>query len=250
MGNGREGRCGPYRLATDLPGDAFVEICARVAAPLDATFQQRLGLEPRGEPREGVLLFADRREFQTFARRDGLRSGYAGFANGTEGYLALPVDALGPGEFAQTLGHELTHLLLRRAMGPGLPPWLSEGLADALGDTATPTGIRPLEGMEGAEPQARRLRQAYRHGLAEGLERLATLQRADFDREIRAYDYEQSALFVRFLLLDPELRPRFHSHLQLLARQSIRDPQQLPEDLGRSWEDLDRSFQEWLLRTP
>lgn len=250
MGDAREGRCGPYRLATDLPGDAFLQICARVATPLDTTFHQRFGLIPRGQPEEGVLLFSDRKEFQTFARQDGLRSGYAGYANGAEGFLALPVGGLSPDEFAQTLGHELTHLLLRRAMGPGLPPWLAEGLADALGDTATPSGIRPLMGLEGAEAQARRLQQAYRQGRPGGLERLALLRRADFDRGPRSYDYEQSALFVRFLLLDPTLGPRFRAHLQAIAGQSIRDPQQLPKDLEQTWEELDQGFQQWLLNPP
>jgi hypothetical protein len=248
MGDARETRCGPYRLATDLPGDDLVGVCTRVAAPLEATFRRRFGLEPRGNPQEGVLLFAERRDFQRFARQDrGLRSGYAGYANGAEGFLAMPGGDVNRESFAQTLGHEFTHLLLRRAMGPGLPPWLSEGLADAVGDTATPQGLGELVALRGIEGQARRLRDAYRHGLVPGLEHLTALRRIEFDSATRSYDYEQSALFVRFLLLDPALAPRFRRHLKAIAGQSIHDPQRLPKDLERSWEELDRGLQDWVL---
>ena len=248
MGDAREAQCGPYRLATDLRGDALVRICGRVAAPLEETFRRRFGLEPRGHPQEGVLLFAARQDFQRFARHDGgLRGVYAGYADGAEGIVALPAGNVSPESFAQTLGHEFTHLLLRRAMGPGLPPWLSEGLADAMGDPATPEGLGELVALQGVEGQARRLRDAYRADRVPGLEHLTALRRSEFDQGTRSYDYEQSALFVRFLLLDPELAPRFRRHLQAIAGQSIRNPQRLPKDLERSWQELDQSLRDWVL---
>lgn len=256
MKDPRQARCGPYQLETDMragstTGADLVEICKQLAAPLDQVFEERFGIDPRGEPREAVFLFAHRESFRAFARESGrLRAGYAAYADGSRGFVALPA---GDDEdaFAQTLAHELTHLVLRRALGPGLPPWLSEGLADAVGDPASPEGLQPLLGLRGVEGQARRLRDAYRRQPAGlGLERLAALDRASFDQGSPAYDYEQSALFVRYLLLDESLAPLFRHYLARLAAGQGPRPELLTETLGRSWAQLDDGFRSWLETGP
>ena len=60
-------------------------------------------------------------------------------------------------DFAVTLVHELTHLVSWRAVGGPLPRWLSEGLADGLGESATSQGIEPLNGIVGLEAEVQRL---------------------------------------------------------------------------------------------
>lgn len=75
----------------------------------------------------------------------------------SRGYTAIWAEPARPQSFARTLAHELTHVVHRRALGGDLPRWLSEGLADAIGDTATGAGIGTLEGLEGSEGIADRL---------------------------------------------------------------------------------------------
>jgi len=51
---------------------------------------------------------------------------------------------------------------------------------------------------------------------------------------------------VRYLLLDPELAPRFKGYLQAIARGERYDPERLRTALGLSWNDLERGFSGWL----
>ena len=56
---------------------------------------------------------------------------------------------------------------------------------------------------------------------------------------------ELSALFVRFLLLDRELSPRFRAWL---AAQTFepRSPESLPAALAIGWPSLERRFASWV----
>jgi len=247
QGDGREAACGSYRLLTDVPGEEAARLCQRIAASLDATFEARFGIAPRGTPQEGIFLFAKREDFRAFAREDGrLRTGYAGYANGARGFVALPWQEDAPQAVATTLAHELTHLVLRRTLGPGLPPWLSEGLADGIGDAANLQGLQEIRGLIGVEGQARRLRDAYRQDRVPSLERLVGLSRANFDQGMRVYDYEQSALFVRYLMASPSRASAFRAYLKRLAKGERYRPEVLPSSLGSTWEKLDSGLRRWL----
>jgi hypothetical protein len=247
-GGGREEPCGPYRLITDVDDPQLVAACDRIGAELDAIFEQRFGVRPVGSPAEGILLFRRLRDYNAFVREEGrLAAGYAGFSSGSLVALhASPPRA----EVIQTLAHELTHLVEHRAFGLDLPPWLSEGLANAIGHTATTSGFGPLDGWRGAEALAQRLRQAQTAGEERPFAELAGLPRSAFDRGVRSFDYEQSTLWVRYLLLDPHLGPGFRSFLADLAgipEGHVRyDAERLRERLGRSWLDLESGFRSWL----
>lgn len=243
----RELECGAYLLLTDVADSPLTAACARLASTLDAVYRRRYGLDPRGEARGAVVLFARRADFREMARRDGLRAGYAGYSSAGDGLVVLSAEGGDRDELLRTLAHELTHLVHRRALGPGLAPWLSEGLADGVGDSAAADGWRPLAGLDGIEGPAARLAAAYRAGRVSGLERLVTLDRSRFDRETVSYDYEQSALFVRFLLTDPELAGRFRSYLQRLAAGERYAPGELRSALGREWSELDRELEGFVL---
>ena len=249
-GGGREETCGPYRLWTDVAGAEAVELCRKLAAPLDITYQHRYGLRPRGEPAEGIFLFEKAEDFRAFARQRGrLRLGYAGFSDSSKGFVALAADRPSI-ELARTLAHELTHLVSRRALGPGLSPWLSEGLADGIGDAAGVDGLGPLQGIRGVEGPAERLSSAFSLGRVPSLERLVALRRDQFDGGIVSYDYEQSALFVRYLLLDGELGPRFRDLLARMAQGERYSPELVRSCLGRSWAQLDDGMETWLAPLP
>ncbi len=247
MGEETETSCGPYRLLTDSADSRLADVCQRIGTALETDYRERIGLDLVGEPDGAVLIFARAADFRAFTSAVGtLGAGYAGFSRATRGIVALSAEGLEPGEVAPTLAHELTHLLNRRALGSGIPRWLSEGLADAVGDTATAEGLGPLRGFEGVETQRRRLREAYRSDRAGSLERLITLDPEDFDREVVSFDYEQSALVVRFLLLDPELAPRFRSLLARFAAGEPFLPERVTEELALDWEALERRFRAWL----
>ena len=239
--------CGPYSLLTDVSDERLLTTCARLGRLLEVAYRERYGLHPVGEPRGMILLFSSREGFARFVRKYGrLPSGYAGFTRASRGIVALHVQGLEPQTMAQALVHELTHLLHRRVFGPDMPPWLSEGLADGIGDTASADGIEELEGFRGVKAQRQRLLWAYSTGRARDLRSLVELQRGQFDRDPVSFDYEQSALLVRFLLVDQELSVRFTSFLARLAGASPHRVDLLTQQLGVGWEELESRFRQWL----
>lgn len=247
VAGGREGSCGPYSLLEDMADPLLLETCNLLATELDDTYRQRLGVAPLREPAATILLFSHRNGYRDFSEQQGIQaSGYAAHTSPSQGYAAIWADSSRPDDFAKTLVHELAHLVNRRSLGGNLPRWLSEGLADALGDTATLEGIRPLTSFEGAEGQAERLRLAYETTRAGSLARLVALEPTAFDRGVVSYDYEQSTLLVRYLLLDPNLAPRFKAFLAELATGAPYTPELLQRHLGLDWPALDGRLQVWL----
>ncbi len=244
-GGGRVESCGPYRLYTDVADARRVAACARLAERLDEVYEARYGIRPLGEPASAIVLFGEVDGYRAFAREGGVPLGYAGYALAARG-LAVFHAADSFDDFVTTLAHELTHLVNRRALGVNLPPWLAEGLADGIGDTATPGGFEPLHGIAGLEALARRLLKAQDAGQADSLARLVALGRGEFDRGVVSHDYEQSALLVRFLLGEPNLASGFRKFLSDFAAGEPYDPEGLAADLGAGWADLDRRFQQWL----
>ena len=155
-----------------------------------------------------------------------------------------PAGDVADDELAATLAHELAHLAERRLFGFPRPRWLAEGLADAIGDSATLAGFRRLEGFVGVEAQRRRWL-AMGQGRAGALERLVAGGPEPFDHGPASLDYELAALFVRFLLLDPDLAPRFRAWLgdQTVQRPTI--PALFPA-LGVDAATLERRFAAWV----
>lgn len=242
-GGGRELGCGPYRLLTDVVDPTLPAACQRLAAGLDGAYVARFGVRPVGPPRGAVLLFRELDDFRAFA---GEARGHAGHARAAEGHLALYVGERSHAELVQTLVHELTHLVNRRALGAPLPRWLSEGMADALGDPATLDGLGAAGGLDGAEVARRRvLEQPH-------LPDTAALTRRgpdEFDRDGQSRDYEQSAVLVRFLLSDPERARAFRAFLRGIAKGENDDLEtllgHLDDSLARP-EQLDRQLRAWL----
>ncbi len=246
MSGARVGRCGPYGLTTDSADQRLLSACGKIGAELDDIYAARFGIRPIGEPAEGIILFGQLATYRAYVARDGrLAAGYAGFASDIDGMVVLHAGS-GRKTAITTLAHELTHLVHRRALGTNLPPWLSEGLADAIGYGTTEDGIGPLQGVRGVEALAERLRGAISQGWARPLAELTGLQRSGFDRGVRSFDYEQSALLVRYLLLDPQLAPRFRAYLAALARAEPYSPERLRAALGVSWSELEAGFAGWL----
>lgn len=251
MDRPRQGHCGPYRWLGDVDDARLLASCQLLAAELDAVYARRFGLEPLSPPAATLFLFADLSAFRRFVAADPWISGaHAGYASAARGFVALYVDEQATETVLATLTHELTHLVHRRVLGTDLPPWLSEGLADAIGDSATASGFRPLPDRAGDGVQAWRLREARRDRRTRPLADLVALERQDFDRPAEgsavSFDYEESALLVRFLLSDPDLATAFRRYLKRLAAGESYDPLELSRELGQDWSRLEEAFYGWL----
>jgi hypothetical protein len=249
MDEARAASCGPYSLVTDVQDEDLIRSCQTLARSLDEVYQERYGLLTvlAGPPKGAVVIFADRSDFRRFASQSGrVRVGYAGYSSGSQSTVVLTAEHVQRDELLRTLAHELSHLVTRRVLGSGLPPWLSEALADGVGDSATAEGWLPLRGLRGVEGPARRLDLAYGEKMVPSLQQLLVQDRGDFDGATVSFDYEQSALFVRYLLQNEVLAVRFRGYLQRLARSETYDAEALRQALGRSWEELDRGLEDWL----
>ena len=242
-------RCGPYSLWTDVTDQQILALCERIGERLDGRYRARFSVAPVGQPRETIFLFAQGEGFRQFMAQEGsVRVGYAGVARGTKGFVALHADGLAVETVAATMAHELTHLVNRRALGSDLPRWLAEGLADAIGDSADGQGIGELSGLLGVEEEARRLAWGYGEGKVGSVARLVELQRGEFDRGVVSFDYEQSALLVRYLLLDAQLGKRFRGYLRQLAGRQRYSSAALEAALAVRWSGLDLRLRQWVLR--
>ena len=249
---GRRVPCGPYTLWTDVDDSTFLVYLDSLASRLDAEYEARLGIAPAGPARETLILFTSLRDFQRWeASDDDARRGYAGHASASEGFAVLHADRPLDDVLATTV-HEMTHLVNRRALGGPLPRWLSEGLADALGDSASNGEFLPLQGALGMEGETRRVQSALRAGqpLPTAAELVAKTA-STFDRASTgasaSYDYELSALLVRYLVTNDDLAPRFRVFLAELADGGRWSPDSLWQSLETPPGALDQDFRAWIL---
>lgn len=258
------GRLGPYDLLTDLADPARLARLAEIAAGFEAAYRRRYGLEPVGEPAETVVVFAREAAYRRF--RDGHEkiAGLPASGHSAYGLVALFDGGRSDAEVAATLVHELAHLVNRRAIGPALPSWLDEGIADDLAQSRIEAGGRLVPGalggatvrsgpriqMHGAHASLYQLAEAVHGNRLRPLPELLDLSWDDFvtSGEARLH-YAQSSFWVRYLL-DGEagaLAPGFRGFLRGVAQGGTVAPEALEARLGRSWEELEAGYRVWLL---
>ena len=258
----REIPCGPFRLITDVEGP-LIERCPRLAGQLDGIYAERTGLEPVGEAAEAILLFESDGAFLIFRTRVSPESRRHAFAAPARGIVALASGTRMVEQVQATLVHELVHLLNRRHLGPALPSWLDEGLAeelamsriapdgtlvpDSLGRWETGTGRARL--MGGGEVEIGGLRTSMRRDDLPALEELVGFDRSGFQAEARfKIHYALSAFWVRYLLSEesPTGREGFRSFLAAVAAGETLDEGLLLRHLGAGWPELETGFRRWL----
>ncbi len=155
------------------------------------------------------------------------------------------------------------HLLNRRFLGPALPPWLDEGLAEELAmsriasdGTLDPDSLgRWEEGsgrarvLGGGEVLLADLRRRLRRGELPRFEQLVQLDQAGFQTEDRfQLHYSLSAFWVRYLLSGegPAGGAAFRSFLTAVAAGEPLDAELLLGRLGTAWRELETGFRRWL----
>lgn len=191
--------------------------------------------------------------------------------------IALFAERGAPHEVEDAFVHELIHDVSRRALGPALPPWLAEGLADELAQSRwneegkwlpnTWSGEERLverrrERIETEEGERTRIEERYavtggraallaaQEAAAEGrlptLEALTRMERPEFVGDAVDVHYAESFLLIRYLLAEPRHAPRLRAFLAAVAAGAPADAGTLRRHLGVSWDELDTAFRSWV----
>lgn len=257
------GRLGPYPYYTDVEPASSLLYLDRLASQVEPAYRSRYGREPRGEAREAVLVFAEEARYRLFQSREEQLSGLPATGHSGRGLVAFYVGQRRRSELAATFVHEMVHVLNRRAVGPALPPWLDEGLAEDLASSRIgPAGdldpgalggevIRGQRRYDfvGAVAALRNLNAAYAQPEPPRLEELVRLDWNGFVRSRRrSLHYDHAAFFIRYLVEgeDGELAPAFRRFLDGVAEGGSPTGEALRRELDRSWEELDAGLAAWV----
>jgi hypothetical protein len=261
---GVERSCGPYALYSDSQNSAILNLCQQIAQEVEEVYRLRFGVEPVGPPAEAILLFRRVSSYREFRDLHELPiETDTAHASAADGYLALYEGDRTVAETLGTLVHELAHLISRRSLGPGLPPWLSEGVADDLAESRIDeTGsLHPGKLSDGSRIEGRRITRWG--GVATALElqglskagNLPTLEvLMEMDRD-RFYEtgsmrlhYALSSFWVRYLVsgFDAGLQKGFLEFLQDVADGEPITKSHFLHSVDTDWHGLEAGFRTWL----
>jgi len=261
---GIEVPCGPYILYADVGDGSVSEVCAQLASQLEEIYRDRFGLTPVSEPAEAIFWFLSRGAYEAFISDDeSIPAEKGGHAAPARGYLALHSEDLPREAVVSTLAHELTHLINRRALGPALPPWLSEGLADDLAESRLEESGRLVPGELGGYSLASEAVVQHFGGVVSAAKLIEALDGTGLP-ELRALVemgpdefheppqeallYALSSFWVRYLLSGaPGSDPAgFRAYLAAVASGVSITPDLLVQYLGDDWPELEAGFQTWV----
>ncbi|MEA2560223.1 MAG: hypothetical protein QOH06_1727 [Acidobacteriota bacterium] len=257
------GNVGPYLIYTDLRDPPRLSFFDRVASGLDAAYRARYGVSPIGDPAEAVVLFGRESDYRAFLAQATSVAELPATGHTGHGIVSLFDGRRPASEVASTLVHELAHLLNRRAIGPALPSWLEEGIADDLSQSQIDSSGKLLPGtlggvtvrvgrrieMHGARAALQDLLDAAAAGRLRPLPQLLSLDWDDFVRQNGELNYAQSSFFIRYLLQGEQgaLAPGFRAFLREVSDGKPPEPEALREKLGRPWPMLEAGFRLWVL---
>lgn len=257
------GKVGPYVVYTDLRDPARLSFFDRVAAGLDSAYRSRYQVSPIGDPAEAVVIFSRESDYRAFLGQATSVAELPASGHTGHGIVSLFDGRRPQNEVASTLVHELAHLLNRRAIGPALPSWLEEGIADDLSQSQIDRSGKLLPGtlggvtvrvgrrieMHGARAALQDLRDAAAAGGLRPLPQLLALDWGEFVRGNGELNYAQSSFFVRYLLQGEQgaLAPGFRAFLQEVSNGGPPEPEALRQKLGRTWPMLEAGFRLWVL---
>ncbi len=259
----KDARLGPYALLTDLAAPERIALLDRLASQVETAYRERYGRTPIGEPAETVVLFSHEDPYRLYQDAEGVLAGAEASGHSGYGLVAVWDGGRPTREVGETLVHEIVHLLNRRAIGPQLPPWLDEGIADDLahariGDDGTldpatlgGTAFRAAGRIQyfGARAALRQLVEAQGEGTAPTLPNLLAMPWETFVADGADLHYAQSSFFVRYLLTAEggALASGFRAFLQGVAEGGQPSADALIMALGRDWPELSTGFRAWVV---
>ncbi|MEM8963284.1 MAG: hypothetical protein AAGD38_17495 [Acidobacteriota bacterium] len=241
---------GPHKLSTDVEDAELIAYLDTVAGQVEALYRERFDRKPRGLPRAHAVLFSSREDYQAFLTETGARGQIVHSAGvAMTGMLAFYRSG-SRDSMAGTVIHEMTHMINRRAIGPGLPSWLEEGLAETLATSA----LRD-DGTIVPDQWARRDGTSFagqllaQTGGLPPLRRLLSLDQAVFVSPLEALQsYALAGYFVRFLLdgEDGRYRKGFLKFLDATAGGTPASITHLERRLDASVDDIEPALLEWI----
>lgn len=262
-GKERAVSAGPYALYTDCRDDQLIAYLDAVAGRLEAFYAERYGVRPVGDAAEAVVLFQSDIAYRLVQQQTERLIGLNAAGHNSEGVAVLYSGGRSRLEVAGTVVHELTHFLNRRAIGPQLPPWLDEGIADDLGLSR----LGPDGRIQGAELSGGKHRQGDQWRIEGGLASLLRLRdavhagempavpdlmSADWESFVRTpkiqLHYAAAAFWIRFLIEGDGGRhaPRFRAFLAAVAAGEPPTVATLRAKLTAEWSVLNAGFRAWI----
>jgi len=254
-----EARLGPYVLLSDLPTREPVASLAAAVEMAEGAYRARTGLAPAAAAGGTIVLFAREASYRELQAGEEGIAGLPASGHALGAFVALFAGGQGGDETASVLLHELAHLLNQRAIGPALPPWLDEGLAEDLAGSARDAAGRPLPGTYGGLLRREKERWSATGGSAALAEAARALERApgpllpgllelDRDRflggEPPGVSYALAFLFVRFLFEGEggALAPAFRAFLADVAAGAPATAAALGARLDRGWPAVEAAW--------
>jgi hypothetical protein len=246
---------------------------AEVVEQVEPVYRTRYELDLAGVPAETIVLYRNEEAYRVLQGRSerirGLASrGHVGwglvviYAGEAATGSGLAHGGPGWGGLETVLRHELAHVLNRRGLGPALPPWLDEGLADDLAGhelgparetrEVPPAAMRVIDGdrveIRGALASLDLLAKSIATVDAVDLRSILALDWKSFMEEPAAnLHYAASSWLVRYLLDQRSgLAPRFHGFLDQVARGARGEPGDLEAALGRSWPEIESGWRAYV----
>ncbi len=256
-------RVGPYTLHTDVEDPTLIRELERLVGPLDAVYARRYGRAPIGSPAESLVLFSREAPYRVIQHQSRHLHGLQATGHVSHGMVLFFVGKRRRHDVHSTLAHEIGHLLNRRALGPALPPWLDEGIADDLANgTMTADGRylpEQLSGLsldwgdhhtfEGGWASLLNLERAIEDGNMPPLKKLLSHDWQTFMGSESRLNYDASSFWIRFLLAEPQgpKAQALRDFLGDVAEGKTLDPELLRQKLDQPWPTLDAAFRAWIV---
>lgn len=253
---GAKGDLAGYKLYSDVEDGELLAFVEGAAEIVEEAFFSRYGRIPSWAATHGMLIFAEHADYRRFSVESGhpRLSGHTGHARA--GLVVTFVGERTRRQVARTVVHEITHLLVRRAMGYGIPAWLNEGMATDLGslwvegppDRLTPGpggGLRFSIVLDG--DRAAHLNRLATSGRLLPLGALSVPTKDFYAGRLKGQRYSQSAALIQFLLEGEKgaMASGFRTFLKEIAHGESAD---LLASVGRDAAALERSFHRWIRR--
>jgi len=222
-----------YHIHTDLPRDAVVPIGRHMDAIHEQYTRRFAAFETRDRSPMPLYLFRTRDAYHAFLAAHDLASDHSGgmfFVTPHVSGLATWVEGHSRSRTLSVLQHEGFHQFAWRHLGPTLPVWVNEGLAQYFEDAILIDG-RLTVGLANAG-RVQRVREALEAGDALALPALFALTPKGWGNTLRQQPQRSELLYAQawslayFLIHadDGRYRRAFGRYIELLAQQH--DPEQ------------------------